>query len=273
MLLPSLSPFLRLSALTGMLSRLRTYTRGERQLYISFYAGLMTAVFITVSSEINILNTMMMLLHGLFSSLGLCAFAGILSHLGFFIRAEHHLRGTVYARLACAVFITILSLQVHIYSLPFKQAFIDTSAIAAAYTIALVTSIIVYRIFFHPLRHFPGPTAMAVFKLAHAFRSRKLDNHIQMDQLQRTYGDFVRTGPNEITIFRPEAYMALHGPQSKCTKAAWYDVLKPNNSFHSTRVKSMHGKQKRVWDHAFSTKGQSLWQLPQPIAQLYSGPG
>ncbi|KAG8532538.1 uncharacterized protein KY384_002415 [Bacidia gigantensis] len=75
-----------------------------------------------------------------------------------------------------------------------------------------------------------------------------------MDRLQREYGDFVRTGPNELTIFKPEAYSVLHGSQSRCTKAAWYDVLKPNDSMHSTRIKAVHGERKRVWDRAFSTK-------------------
>ena len=197
----------------------------------------------------------MALLLSTFPSLGLCTLAGILSHLGYFIRGEHHLHATFYIGLGAAAFITIASIQVHLCSFPFQQALIETIAIAAAYSTALFSSIIIYRIFFHPLRHFPGPKAMGISKLAHVFRSRKLDNQHQMDQLHRDFGDFVRTGPNELTIFRPEAYLALHGPQSKCTKAAWYDVLKPSNSMHSTRIKTIHGKQKRVWDHAFSTKG------------------
>lgn len=82
-----------------------------------------------------------------------------------------------------------------------------------------------------------------------------------MDRLRRDYGDFVRTGSNELTVFKPEAYTALHGSQSKCTKAAWYDVLKPNNSMHSTRVKSAHALQKKAWDVAFGAKGKTNFPL------------
>ena len=207
-----------------------------------------------------------MLFTNSFPYLGLCALAGLFSHLVYFIRGEHHLHSAFYGGLLAALFITITSLQVHLYSFPFQQAFINTSAIVAAYGAALFSSITIYRIFFHPLRHFPGPKAMGISKLAHILRSRRLDNQHQMDQLQRAYGDFVRTGPNELTIFCPEAYLTLHGPQSKCTKAAWYDVLKPSNSLHSTRVKANHGKQKRVWDRAFSTKGQIAWQLKSRLS-------
>ena len=190
----------------------------------------------------------------------LYALAGILSHLTIFIRGEHHLHAASYLGILISVFTSISYLQVNLHSLPILQSIIDTSTLAAAYSIAMCSSILIYRIFFHPLRHFPGPMTMRMSKVGHIFRSRMLDNHHQMDKLYKKYGDIVRTGPNELTIFKPEAYAALHGQQSKCTKAAWYDVLKPNESMHSTRVKANHGRQKRMWERAFSSKGQTTWQ-------------
>ena len=187
--------------------------------------------------------------------LALPALAGLISHLAYFIRGEHHQHTHFYVFLFNAVTIGISSLQIHLYSCPLRLAIVNTVWIMATYVIALFSSIIIYRVFLHPLRRFPGPRLLSLSKFGHAFMSRKLDNHRQMDKLHRQYGDFVRTGPNEITIFTPEAYAALHGPQSKCTKSDWYDVLKPNNSLHSSRVKAFHGKQKRIWDRAFSPKG------------------
>ena len=186
-------------------------------------------------------------------SVGLSALAGVISHMVYFVRGEHHLYATSYIGIAAVSLITVF--QLHLHTMPPQQAFIRTRAIAAVYVVALSISIIIYRMCFHPLRHFPGPRRMRISKIGHAFSSRRLDNHHQMDQLHQEYGDFVRTGPNELTISSPEAYHALHGPQSICTKAAWYDILKPSNSLHSTRIKAIHDNRRRVWEQAFSTKG------------------
>jgi hypothetical protein len=63
------------------------------------------------------------------------------------------------------------------------------------------------------------------------------------------------TGPNEITIAAPEGPVALLGPNSKCTKAAWYDGGNPMVSMHSTRDRAAHDKRRRAWDKGFSIKG------------------
>lgn len=65
-------------------------------------------------------------------------------------------------------------------------------------------------------------------------------------------------GPNELTIFKPEAVPALDGPGTKCTKTLWYDVLYPRVSVATTRDKSIHKKRRQIWDHAFSVQGTKL---------------
>lgn len=192
-------------------------------------------------------------------STGLAALIGALSHWTYFIHGEHHHRLLLYFGLSVITPLAIVVFETCISAVPVstRQAFIDAFILKFTYLTSLFLSILIYRLYFHPLRHFPGPKAMALSKWGHVFRSRKLDNHHQMDRLRRDYGDFVRTGPSELTVFKPEAYTALHGSQSKCTKAAWYDVLKPSNSMHSTRVKSAHGLQKKAWDVAFGAKGKT----------------
>ena len=189
-------------------------------------------------------------------SITLSVVGGVLSHWLYFIRGEHHLYVTSYIWVAAAAFVA--AFEFHFFTLPPQQAFTKTCGIATTYVAALCISITVYRTFFHPLRHFPGPRSLRFSKFGHAFLSRKLDNHHQMDRLHRKYGDIVRTGPNELSLFSAEAYVALHGAQSHCTKSDWYDVLKPSQSFHSTRVKSIHGRRKLVWERAFSSKGSSI---------------
>lgn len=70
-------------------------------------------------------------------------------------------------------------------------------------------------------------------------------------------GDSVKvlSGPNEITIFRPESLKLIHGYGSKCTKSAWYDNLKPYTAMNSTRIKSEHDRRRRLYDQGLSIKG------------------
>lgn len=187
----------------------------------------------------------------------------LLSHWFYFVRGEHHTYAMSYFIILIVVVLAMISSQHYFWLLPFRQACSNAGSIVAAYAATLSCSIVTYRLYFHPLRHFQGPRSMRISKLGHAFRSRKLDNHHQIDRLYESFGDFVRTGPNELTIFRPEAYAALHGAQSKCTKSDRYDVLKPSHSMHSTRTKADHGKRKRVWDHAFSVKGERIFCSPR----------
>ena len=200
------------------------------------------------------------------SPIGIVALAGALSHWTYFIHGEHHRRVLLYFSLLVGAPLAMFVFETCVSAAPVsaRQAFMDAFMLELTYVTSLFLSILIYRIYFHPLRHFPGPKAMALSKWGHVFRSRRLDNHHQMDRLRREYGDFVRTGPNELTVFKPEAYAALHGSQSKCTKSAWYDVLKPNDSMHSTRVKGAHGMQKKAWDAAFGAKGKS--NLPLSLA-------
>ncbi|KAL8678451.1 MAG: hypothetical protein Q9186_005189 [Xanthomendoza sp. 1 TL-2023] len=61
-----------------------------------------------------------------------------------------------------------------------------------------------------------------------------------MDDLHRQYGDFVRTGPNELTIFHPDILRIINDG--------------PNNAFSKPACKIVHKHRRRVWDHAFTTE-------------------
>jgi tryprostatin B 6-hydroxylase len=67
-----------------------------------------------------------------------------------------------------------------------------------------------------------------------------------------------RIGPNEVTILIPEIVPLIYGPGSKCTKTAWYDVVGlPNKSLQLERDRVTHDKRRKVWDRAFSVKGEA----------------
>ncbi|KAL8696833.1 MAG: hypothetical protein Q9224_002597, partial [Gallowayella concinna] len=52
-----------------------------------------------------------------------------------------------------------------------------------------------------------------------------------MDDLHRQYGDFVRTGPNELTIFHPDILRIINdGPNNAFSKPAWHPALENYDS-------------------------------------------
>lgn len=82
----------------------------------------------------------------------------------------------------------------------------------------------------------------------------KHDSHHQLRRLHKKYGDYVRTGPNDISVADPEAVHIVHGPHTTCRKAPWYDGDYPYYSLFSTRDRREHGLRRRVWAPAFSDK-------------------
>ncbi|KAJ4299023.1 hypothetical protein N0V90_004267 [Kalmusia sp. IMI 367209] len=67
-------------------------------------------------------------------------------------------------------------------------------------------------------------------------------------QLGLEYGNYVRTGPRELTIFDPAAIQPILGFGSKTTKGPFYGILE--ESLHMTRNKSFHRQHRKIWDVA-----------------------
>ncbi|PVI04480.1 cytochrome P450 [Periconia macrospinosa] len=127
---------------------------------------------------------------------------------------------------------------------------------------SLFSSIGVYRVFFHKLRSFPGPYLARVSKLWHVWKCVKSRsrNHLILDDLYKQYGDFVRTGPREITVFHPDILYAIDGPGTKCSKTDWYDILLPEIAINTARDKSEHDHRRKIWNRAFTTSALAEYQ-------------
>jgi hypothetical protein len=215
----------------------------------------------------------------------IAAASGVTSHLCFFIYGEHHMKAPILFRLYIVLFSVLLYAETAIKN---QDAFLggkEAFKISAAYTLSLLISIVIYRKFFHRLRHFPGPFMASVTKLWQTTKTLDSQNHILLDNLYRKYGDFVRTGknsgissddiciltreqntegPSEITVFTPEVKWAVDGPTNQCNKAVWYDILLPLIALNTTRSKKEHDQRRRTWDRAFTLKGLA------PHSQSYS---
>ncbi|KAK4200392.1 putative cytochrome P450 E-class, group I [Triangularia verruculosa] len=184
------------------------------------------------------------------------ALLGVTSHLAVFIRGEWHMQAPilfwVYNFLIIFIFIIF---QQHRPN-PFRA----TIFIATSYNIGLFTSISVYRLYFHRLRHFPGPKPAAVTKFWHVWQCRHGKNHLVIERLRAKYGTVIRTGPEELTIIDPSVSSTVDGPRSSCTKAVWYDFLLPEIAINTTRSLAEHDERRKVWDRGFSSKAMIQYE-------------
>src|SRR5690349_15294139 len=109
------------------------------------------------------------------------AIAGVLSHLLFFIRGEHHrAAGSItlfYSTLIPILFYAIL----RNFETTYQHAAVLTTETMLSYFLPLAASIFIYRIFFHRLRKFPGPFLIKFSKLYHVWLLRDLRNFDVID--------------------------------------------------------------------------------------------
>ena len=124
----------------------------------------------------------------------LLAAAGILSHIGVFIRGEHHLQAPFLFRLYLLLAIALLLSQSAALSYNMKEAAYTSTYLISSYAAALFSSMTVYRVFFHRLRDFPGPPLAKVSKLWHMSKVLDAKQYLFLDGLRMKYGDYVRTG-------------------------------------------------------------------------------
>ncbi|KAL4901993.1 hypothetical protein BDW74DRAFT_187010 [Aspergillus multicolor] len=149
-------------------------------------------------------------------------------------------------------------------SLTWSSALGKTVLASLSFNLGLATAIIVYRAFFHRLRHFPGPWKAGVSRMSTAvLATEKTQYHLNLKEMHHKYGEFVRTGPREISVNRPSAVHLTAGPQSACTKPTWYSHVSDDVtqvSLNSTRPPDVHRRRRRAWDRGFSMKALPIYE-------------
>ncbi|CAG8952495.1 hypothetical protein HYFRA_00001242 [Hymenoscyphus fraxineus] len=207
------------------------------------------------------------------------------SHLGYFIDGEHHKNGPKYVISALTIpaflflgFVRTLGQNAIV------EAARATSVAVLSYAGALFLSMAIYRVFFHRLRNFPGPLPLKVTKFAHLYNLMKEEHGPRdfefRDKLHKEFGEFVRIGPNELSISAPESLVKILGPGSKCSKGEYYDDIAVGSvSLHYVRSKELHGLRRKIWDRAFNSKalrgyeGRMLKYADQLMEQFRSHKG
>lgn len=83
----------------------------------------------------------------------------------------------------------------------------------------------IYRLFFAPLSHIPGPKITALTCLWVIYHEFKGDRTLQLDRLHQQYGPVVRVSPGEVSFNCYEALKEIYGVQSKFSKSSFYDMF------------------------------------------------
>ncbi|ETS81868.1 hypothetical protein PFICI_06870 [Pestalotiopsis fici W106-1] len=179
---------------------------------------------------------------------------GKLIHLNVFIRREWHKSApTIFILHASSAMILLIARCLVADDEAMKMV-TGTTMVFLGYITGLMTNMTLYRVYFHPLANhgFKGPRYAGMTKLWHSWAARDGQNHLLLESLRHQYGDFVRTGPAELTVFHPAALAAINGPKSTCIKGEWYDIFYPNmQSIVTCRDKADHAAHRREWNRAF----------------------
>ena len=118
---------------------------------------------------------------------------GVFAHHVLFIHGEWHLWAPTLVSIHVISGGLLVAIEVALKGNS-KGTKLNALIAISCYLISLSTSIAIYRIYFHRLRHFPGPRLAAATKLWHVWQCRDSRNHLVLEKLRQKYGPFVRTG-------------------------------------------------------------------------------
>lgn len=195
---------------------------------------------------------------------GVAALGGVVTHIYYFNRGEHHLYPARYLLALIAAVVTAVAFLVFVEEKATEEAIFQVLPWVGSYLAGLYTSLFTYRLLLSPLNRFPGPLGARVSSFWLSTRLGKLDLYRQIHELHKQYGPVVRIGPSALSISKPQAVPAIYGANSKCRKGDWYSMSLPTTSLHSMRDRPSHDKRRRVWSPAFSDKAlrgyeQRIW--------------
>lgn len=118
------------------------------------------------------------------------------------------------------------------YSKSITASTVALGAIAAA--ALYLTAKVIYRLYLHPLSHFPGPTLAAATYLYGAYYDvvQEAQFVFKLDALHDTYGPVVRISPGEVHVRDSGFFDALHpGPGGRKThRDKWHRANRANGS-------------------------------------------
>ncbi|KAK3216477.1 hypothetical protein GRF29_8g3398054 [Pseudopithomyces chartarum] len=118
-----------------------------------------------------------------------------------------------------------------------------------------ITTLIIYRLTFHPLAKYPGPKLAAITDIYLTYYAYRGNRHLAFHLAHEKYGSHVRIGPNTLSINTAPALKSIYGFRANVRKADFYTAFPANKhtyNVHSSIDKAQHARKRRVMSHAFS---------------------
>ncbi|KAI2784086.1 putative cytochrome P450 [Daldinia loculata] len=121
-------------------------------------------------------------------------------------------------------------------------------------------TIIVYNLYFHPLRDYPGPTLYRASRLPWALKFATGSQAFFVQKLHDEYGSVVRIGPNHLSYTDPKAWKDIYGHRIG-GESSMYEMSKAHTFVKTIRSRpdsiltlnrDDHSKFRRVLSHGFS---------------------
>ncbi|KFY83897.1 hypothetical protein V500_09804 [Pseudogymnoascus sp. VKM F-4518 (FW-2643)] len=142
---------------------------------------------------------------------------------------------------------------------PLYSAWIAIPAYVVSALVIYVTSLVVYRRWFHPLSKVPGPFWASIthfYIVKYNLFSERSQFYLQVEKLHLKYGPVVRISPDEIHLADPENYEKLHYIGSKAPSKApyFYDAFGLKTAAFGTTSNEIHRVRRAAISPAFSRK-------------------
>ena len=131
---------------------------------------------------------------------------------------------------------------------------------------------VIYNVFFHPLRSFPGPPTHIISRIPYCYNLLKGTLAFDVLRFHEKYGEVVRIAPDELAFCSPSAWKDIMGHKNMAeefTKQPKFyrplPELDRENIVNSTS-REEHGKLRRTLAHGFSDKAM---QAQEPVIRKY----
>jgi hypothetical protein len=130
---------------------------------------------------------------------------------------------------------------------------------------------VLYNLFLHPLRSYPGPLFARASLLAHQRQAIKGNSHLWLQELHRIYGPVVRSAPNTLSFIQPEVWKDAYGYKAtsfmRDVKHFYGEDVygDPPGMVRADNIS--HARQRKLVSHAFSD--QALKEQ-EPILKGYA---
>ena len=144
--------------------------------------------------------------------------------------------------------------------IPLRYTAVPLSTYLALFGIALSAYYcgwLVYAVFFHPLRHIPGPFLARFSRAWVTLHTLRGDMEHEQRRLHQKYGPLLRIAPDEVACAVPEAQKIIYPMKAAPAKSDFYAMWQNpgigNFPDHfSQRDEKVHAERRKIVSHIYS---------------------